>query len=225
MRFLAILTLLALTAPAAAGSRPAVVELFTSQGCSSCPPAEAYLGKLTARSDVIALAFHVTYWDDLGWRDRFALTEAVDRQNVYARNFRSTSVYTPQLIVDGLSGTPGTNLRLEAAADAVPVAVSVVEGGVQVEVGANPRFSSGDILLVPYLRHAVSPIGRGENAGRKLEEFNIVRAIRKLGSWQGDAVRFTVPITSLPPDATDVAVLVQTPGQKAILGAATHPLR
>ena len=85
MRYLVMAALLALSAPSFAGPRPAVVELFTSQGCSSCPPAEAYVGKLTKRTDVIALAFHVTYWDDLGWRDRFALTEAVDRQNVYAQ--------------------------------------------------------------------------------------------------------------------------------------------
>ncbi len=186
--------LLALSAPVCLPEpRPAVVELFTSQGCSSCPPAEAYVGKLTKRTDVIALAFHVTYWDDLGWRDRFALTEAVDRQNVYARNFRSASVYTPQLIVDGLSGTPGTNLRLEAVSDAVPVAVTVADGDVQVEVGTNPHFPAGDVVLVSYLRHAVSAIGRGENAGRQLEEFNIVRGIRKLGPWRGAGAHFTVP--------------------------------
>lgn len=217
--------LLAMTAPSFAETRPAVVELFTSQGCSSCPPAEVYVGKLTARPDVIALAFHVTYWDDLGWRDRFGLTEAVDRQNGYARNFRSATVYTPQLVVDGLTGTPRSDLRLQAVADAVPVAVTVVNGGVQVEVGTNVHFPAADVILVPYLRHAVSAIGRGENAGRQLEEFNIVRGIRKLGSWTGSDSHFAVPIASLPADATDVAVLVQAPGQKAILGAATHALR
>jgi hypothetical protein len=225
MRYLVMAALLGLSAPSFAGTRPAVVELFTSQGCSSCPPAEAYVGKLTTRTDVIALAFHVTYWDDLGWRDRFALTEAVDRQNGYARNFRSASVYTPQLVVDGLSGSPGTNLRLEAVSDAVPVAVTVADGGVQVEVGTNPHFPGGDVVLVAYLRHAVSAIGRGENAGRQLEEFNIVRGIHKLGPWRGAGSHFTVPIGSLPGDATDVAVLVQAPGQKAILGAASQALR
>lgn len=226
MRFLVMgAALLALSAPALPESRPAVVELFTSQGCSSCPPAEAYLGKLTARSDVIALAFHVTYWDDLGWRDRFALTEAVDRQNGYARNFHSATVYTPQLVVDGLSGTPGTNLRLDAVADAVPVGVTVGEGRVQVEVGSNPHFAGGDVILVSYLRHAVSAIGRGENAGRQLEEFNIVRGITKLGPWRGASTRFEVPLSSIAADATDVAVLIQAPGQKAILGAATHAIR
>jgi hypothetical protein len=217
--------LLAMTTPSFAETRPAVVELFTSQGCSSCPPAEVYVGKLTARQDVIALAFHVTYWDDLGWRDRFGLTEAVDRQNGYARNFRSSTVYTPQLVVDGVTGTPRSDLRLQAVADAVPVAVAVVDGGVQVEVGTNVHFPAGDVILVPYLRHAVSAIGRGENAGRQLEEFNIVRGIRKLGSWTGAGSHYAVPIASLPADATDVAVLVQAPGQKAILGAATHALR
>ena len=225
MRYLVIAVLLALTAPSFAETRPAVVELFTSQGCSSCPPAEAYVGKLTKRTDVIALAFHVTYWDDLGWKDRFALTEAVARQNGYARNFRSSTVYTPQLVVDGLSGTPRSDLRLQAASDAVPVTVAVVEGAVQVEVGTNAHFPAGEDILVPYLRHSVTPIGRGENAGRKLEEFNIVRSIRVLGAWAGADSHFTVPIASLPADATDVAVLVQSPGQKAILGAATHPLR
>jgi hypothetical protein len=209
----------------AAFGRPAVVELFTSQGCSSCPPAEVYLGKLTARTDVIALAFHVTYWDDLGWRDRFGLAEAVDRQNLYAKNFRSASVYTPQLVVDGRSGTPGTDLRLAAASDAVPVAVSVASGNVQVEVGSNSHFTAGDVVLVPYLRHAVSAIGRGENAGRKLEEFNIVRGIRKLGAWRGESARFNVPVSSLPADATDVVVLVQEVGQKAIVGAAAGAVK
>jgi hypothetical protein len=103
--------------------------------------------------------------------------------------------------------------------------VTVVDGGVQVEVGTNAHFPAGDVILVPYLRHAVSAIGRGENAGRKLEEFNIVRDIRKVGTWSGTASRFTVPLTSLPTDATDVAVLIQAPGQKAILGAVTQALR
>lgn len=227
MRYLVTGALLFVSALAnAAGPRPAVVELFTSQGCSSCPPAEAYLGKLSARPDVIALAFHVTYWDDLGWRDRFGLTEAVERQNVYARNFRSASVYTPQLIVDGLRGTPSTNLSLAPAADGVPVEVGVGGSELQVEVGAGAGGRSvADVLLVAYLRHAVSAVGQGENAGRKLEEFNIVRGVQTLGVWRGDSTRFSVAVASLPADATDVAVLVQEAGQKGIVGAASHALR
>jgi len=229
-RWIVTTLLLTSTAVAYAGPRPAVVELFTSQGCSSCPPAEAYLGQLSRRPDVIALAFHVTYWDDLGWRDHFALTEAVDRQNVYARNLRRSTVYTPQLIVDGLDDRAGTAARL-AASDGVPVAISVADSNLQVEVGTTSNLSatnvpaSGDVVLISYLRHAVSAIGRGENAGRKLEEFNIVRSIRKLGVWNGGNAKFAVAVGSLPADATDVAVLVQAGGQKAIVGAAARALR
>jgi hypothetical protein len=219
-----MIALLALSGAANASPRPVVIELFTSQGCSSCPPADAYVGKLSTRPDVIALSFHVTYWDDLGWRDRFALTEAVDRQNVYAKNLRRSSVYTPQLIVDGLDDSAGTNARLAAVGDGVPVAVTLTDRDLQVEIGTNPRFTSGDVILVSYLRHAVSAIGRGENAGRKLEEFNIVRGIRKLGSWRSAGARFIVPVASLPADATDVAVLVQGSGQTAIMGAATRSI-
>jgi hypothetical protein len=212
-----------------AHARPVVIELFTSQGCSSCPPADAYVGKLSARPDIIALSFHVNYWDDLGWRDRFALTEAVERQNVYARNLHRASVYTPQLIIDG-SDDGGTNTRAVDSAlsrdrDGVPVALALAGGELRVEVGTNTHFPPGEVILVAYLRHAVSAIGRGENAGRRLEEFNIVRSIRKLGPWRGDNERFSVPLSSLPADATDVAVLVQGTGQTPIVGAAARSLR
>jgi hypothetical protein len=216
--------LLALSGLANASPRPVVIELFTSQGCSSCPPADAYVGKLSTRPDVIALAFHVTYWDDLGWRDRFALTEAVDRQNVYARNLHRSTVYTPQLIVDGVDDRAGTAARLAPVKDGVPVTVTLTDRDLQVEIGTNAQFAGGDVIFVSYLHHAVSAIGRGENAGRKLEEFNIVRSIRKLGPWAGDSVRFDVPRGSIPVDATDVAVLVQAAGQKAIVGAVARSL-
>src|ERR1700726_1474983 len=100
-RLLAVSVVMCCVAHVQGQSRPAVVELFTSEGCSSCPPAEAYLGELAERRDVIALAFHVDYWDDLGWRDRFGLTEAVQRQNAYAKTLRRSSAYTPQVVIDG----------------------------------------------------------------------------------------------------------------------------
>ena len=210
--------------------RPVVVELFTSQGCSSCPPADAYVGKLSARSDVLALSFHVDYWDDLGWRDRFALAQSVERQNIYARNLRRSSVYTPQLVVDGRDDYVGSDGRAVATAlsenrDGVPVGVSVRDSEVLVEIGAQPGVPPSDVMLVAYLRHAVSAIGRGENAGRTLDEFNIVRDIRTLGLWKGQVETFHVSVSSLPPDATNVAVLVQPSGQGPIIGAAAHALR
>src|ERR1700682_3460150 len=94
-----------------AQSRPAVVELFTSEGCSSCPPAEAYVGELAQRRDVLALTFHVDYWDDLGWRDRFGLPEAVERQRTYAKSLRLSSVYTPQVVIDGQGNFIGSDVK------------------------------------------------------------------------------------------------------------------
>ncbi len=227
---MAAATMLCCVAATNAQPRPVVVELFTSQGCSSCPPADAYVGKLSTRADVLALSFHVDYWDDLGWRDRFALAESVKRQNIYARNLGRSSAYTPQLVVDGRDDSVGSDGKAVARAlsenrEGVPVGVSVRDAEVLVEIGAQPGVPPSDVMLVAYLRHAVSAIGRGENAGRTLEEFNIVRNIRTLGVWKGQVETFHVSVSSLPPDATDVAVLVQPSGQAPIIGAAAHALR
>jgi hypothetical protein len=226
---LSLAVMLLCVAAAHAQPRPVVVELFTSQGCSSCPPADAYVGALSTRSDVIALAFHVDYWDDLGWRDRFGLAQSVVRQNIYARNLRRASVYTPQLVIDGRDDALGSDRGAVARAlserrAGVPVAVSVRAAEVVVGMSAQAQVPPSDVTLVAYLHHAVSAIGRGENAGRTLEEFNIVRDIRTLGRWNGQAETFRVPRSSLPRDATDVAVLVQPSGQAPIIGAAAHVL-
>jgi hypothetical protein len=130
-------------------------------------------------------------------------------------------------VIDGKSdaiGPGGASLEraLSSPRDGAPVSVAVREANVLVELGAQPGGPTCDVLLVAFLRHAVSPIGRGENAGRTLEEFNIVRGIRTLGAWKGATESFRVPVSSLPADATDVAVLVQPSGQAPIVGAATH---
>jgi hypothetical protein len=213
-----------------APARPAVVELFTSQGCSSCPPAEAFLRELARRSDVLALSFHVDYWDDLGWRDRFGLTEAVQRQRNYARTLHLASVYTPQVIIDGQADYVGSDRAsigrtLAAARDGVAVTLSLRDGQVLVDLAARPGAAVSDVVLVGYQREAVSAIGRGENSGRTLTEANIVRSIRMLGTWDGGAKRFEARVDSLPRDATDVAVLVQPGGDGRIIGAAACPLR
>jgi hypothetical protein len=229
-QWLAAVLALCCTAAASAQQRPLVVELFTSEGCSSCPPAEAYIGQLSTRADVVALAFHVDYWDDLGWRDRFELAQSVERQNIYARNLHHLSVYTPQLVIDGRFDAVGADggavaRALAAQRTSVPLSVSLHDSAVRVDIGAQSQSPHCDVLLIAYLHHAVSAIGRGENAGRNLEEFNIVREIRPLGAWQGEPKNFQVPITSLPRDATDVAVLIQPSGQGPIVGAAIQPLR
>jgi hypothetical protein len=210
--------------------RPAVVELFTSEGCNSCPPAEAYIGELAQRHDVLALAFHVDYWDDLGWRDRFELPEAVRRQNVYAKTLKLSSIYTPQVVIDGQhdfvgSDRPSIVRALAGNRSGVALALSVHEGEVLVDLGAQEKSAPCDVLLIAYLRAAVSPIGRGENAGRTLKEFNIVREVRSMGRWDGQKQVYRSRVDSLPGDATDVAVLIQPAGQAPIIGAASVAIR
>jgi hypothetical protein len=217
-----------IAAQADAPSRPLVVELFTAQGCSSCPPADAYLGQLSERPDVVALAFHVDYWDSSGWRDRFELRQAVERQNGYERNFHRASAFTPQFVIDGRKDAMDTSSIVQALQeprDAVPVTLAVHEGQVVVDVGEKQGEHASDVVLVAFLRHAVSNVGRGENAGKTLEEFNIVRSMRTLGEWQGAAANYKVSVSSLPSDATNVAVLVQARGAGPIVGAAAQPLR
>ncbi len=218
------------TATAYAQSRPAVVELFTSEGCSSCPPAEAYVGELARRSDVLALTFHVDYWDDLGWRDPFALPESVERQRAYAKALRLSSIYTPQVVVDGHENCVGSDRNsigraLMQQRSGVALALTVREGEVLVDLGARENIASSDVVLVAYRRMAVSHIGRGENAGRTVEEYNIVRKFHSLGRWDGRPRQYRLRVDALPVDATDVAVLVQPLGQAPIIGAAAAALR
>lgn len=210
--------------------RPAVIELFTSQGCSSCPPAEALLGEFSQHPGVVELAFHVDYWDSLGWPDRFASPASTERQRQYARALGRADVYTPQVVVDGRDDFVGSDRgaierALQGVRTGVPVNVAVSAGELVVDLGGGQCLSPSDVLLVAYLRRATSPIGRGENSGRTLQEFNIVRSIRPIGRWDGSMQRLKVALSSLPPDASDVALIVQAQGQGQIIGAATHALR
>jgi len=211
-------------AAAAAVARPLVVELFTSQGCSSCPPADALLGELAARKDILPLAFHVNYWDDLGWRDRFELPQAVQRQSWYARRLGRSSVYTPQLVIDGREDLPGGDRAalervLAGSRSGVPVHITAQGDELAIDLEAVAGLGGGEVLLLSYLPEALTAIGRGENSGRTLKEFNIVRSITTLGSWQGRAASWRVKRSSLPADAACVAVLVQEPEAGFILGA------
>jgi len=212
-------------AESADGARPLVIELYTSQGCSSCPPADAFLGELAERPDVLALAFHVDYWDGLGWPDRFELPIAAQRQARYVRRLRLPSAYTPQMVVDGRNDVAGFDRRgvsqwLGTPHRGVPVQLSVTAGMLIIRVAAAPGSPVGDVLLLPYLRRADTPIGRGENAGRRLREFNVVRGLYPVGRWHGAAAEWRVSLSALPADAGDVAVLVQEPEAGPMIGAA-----
>jgi hypothetical protein len=217
-------------ATAGAENRPVVLELFTSEGCSSCPPAEVIVNELALRPDVLPLSFHVDYWDGLGWHDRFSLASATQRQRGYARTLRRSSVYTPQVVIDGSRDIVGSRRGavMEAVSerrDGVATSVSVSGGTIQIHVGARSHAASADVLLVGYLREATTSIGRGENSGRTLKESNIVLSLNELGQWNGKSCEFQIGMDRLPENVTDIAVLVQSAGQGAILGAAAQPIR
>jgi hypothetical protein len=215
---------------AGAETRPVVLELFTSEGCSSCPPAEVIINELAQRPDVLPLSFHVDYWDDLGWRDRYSLASATERQRVYARTLRRSSVYTPQAVIDGSRDIVGSQRAavMEAVSgrrDGVATLVSVSGGTIRIHVGAGSDAATADVLLVGYLREATTPIGRGENSGRTLKESNIVLWLHELGRWNGKPREFEMSVSRLPENVTDIAVLIQSAGQGAVLGAAAQSIR
>ena len=222
--------LLAVHRTAAAAIRPTVIELFTSEGCSSCPPAELYTAELAQRPDVLALTFHVDYWDHLGWSDRFALPRATQRQRDYAQALHLPSVFTPQTVIDGTASFVGSDRRgigsaLAARREGPPIGLSMRDGEIAIRVPAGQSATPGNILLVAFRRSAVTSIGRGENSGRTIQEVNIVRSLRPLGRWQGRDVEFHLRGDSLPADSTDVAVLIQEDASSAIVGAASMMLR
>ncbi|MBV9018239.1 MAG: DUF1223 domain-containing protein [Alphaproteobacteria bacterium] len=210
-------------APKSAGAetRPTVVELFTSQGCSSCPPADALLGEIAKRPDVIALGFHIDYWDGLGWKDPFSTPQSTARQRAYARQF-GTPIYKPQLVVDGAREMVGFRRDdvIAALREASPAAVAPVTFAADrrsVTIGpAAAASGAGQVLLVRFVQKRTTPVVAGENARRTLEDTNSVETLSTLGELQGTPATFPLD----PPAAGEgVAVLVQAP-DGLILGAA-----
>jgi len=210
-------------------AQPVVVELFTSQGCSSCPPADALLAELARKPNIVALAYHVDYWDDLGWKDPFAIPEAVERQRGYVRRLSKSGAFTPQAVVSGDMSLVGSNraqMTRAIAGDRDALAVVLSKAGTNLLIDLPERWIEPlDVHVVSYLHEATTKIGRGENARRSVKEVNIVRSFKRLGSWNGKPQRMKVPLASLPRDATAVAVLLQRPRQGAIAGADTLALR
>lgn len=224
------LTLGLLGGPAQAEERPAVVELFTSQGCSSCPPADAFLGELAQGGHVLALAYHVDYWDNLGWKDPFASASGTQRQRLYGRALGLSGIYTPQMVVDGHADAVGSDRSAVGAALAGarqgPAIGLVPEGGkLTVSVAAQKGGIPAEVLLVAYLDQAKTKVQRGENAGRSLTEYAIVRGVYPLGRWTGEPASYTIDLSTVASDATHAAVLVQIPGPGAIVGAASARIR
>lgn len=226
-RFTWVLAVWSLLSGAAYADGPVVVELFSSQGCSSCPPADKLLGQIAGRDDVIALSLHVDYWDYLGWKDDFADPSHTVRQRAYARAAGKRMIYTPQMVVGGTEHIVGSKpleltdaLRAHGESD-YPADVRLTRRGdrIRITVTSEGGLPSGGavVQLVTFAPKEQVSIRRGENAGRTLVYHNIVRNWVEVGRWNGSGVyRATVQV----PEGLGIAVLVQAQGPGRIYGAA-----
>ncbi|MCG5236531.1 DUF1223 domain-containing protein [Xanthobacter oligotrophicus] len=204
--------------------RLTVVELFTSQGCSSCPPADANLVALSRRPDVLALSFSVTYWDHLGWRDTFGKPEFTKRQYAYEPQLGERGPFTPQMVVNGRISRVGFNLAeiertISAAAPLSGPDIALGPREVSIDRGAAPP-AEADIWLVAYDPNVVEvPVRRGENSGRTLPHVRVVHRLERLGGWDGKPLHIA---RSETPSGLLTAVLVQLPSGGPILSAVTE---
>ncbi|MBS0361329.1 MAG: DUF1223 domain-containing protein [Proteobacteria bacterium] len=199
-----------------------VVELYTSQGCSSCPPADLAVAAISARPDILALSFGVTYWDNLGWKDTFAQQAFTDRQWAYAKGLRHNQVATPQVVVNGRLDTVGQSVaQIDQALRAAPLqaggpGVTLTAAKVSLSGGAPARPAA--VWLVVYDPNVEQiPVKRGENTGKTLPIKNAVRQLKRLGEWSGGDKSFAIPAS---PAGLKTAVLVQAGAGGPILAAA-----
>lgn len=224
------------TEPASEPAQPVVVELFTSQGCSSCPPADAYLMQLAKDPGILALSLHVDYWNGLGWKDPFSSPEVTVRQRSYARNLGAHYVYTPQMVVMGAAHAVGSNrsdvARLIAdtragMAPAPTVAIDhMARNTLTIRVGAGQVKGRATVWLVSYDTRHETRVAAGENGGRTLAYSNVVRGIRSVGAWDGSATSLTVDVTEEMNDGyQNCAVLVQAGETGPIVASASMPMR
>lgn len=212
------------------GNAPVVVELYTSQGCSSCPPADALLGEIARIPNVVALAFHVDYWDYIGWQDRFAIPQAASRQSAYVAALGLPSGFTPQVVIDGRASFVGSDRRhitaaLSEGSQNIPVIAAVVNGELRVSLPERHGQRDFDVNVAAFVPEATTVIVRGENSGRTLTEYNVVRQFRSIGTWSGENELLRIPLISFPNEATRVAVFLQRSRQGAIAGSAIAVLR
>mgnify|MGYP001359808819 CR=1 FL=1 len=232
--------LIATFAVASAAEPRALLELFTSQGCSSCPPADKLLGELTVDPSLIALSLPIDYWDYLGWKDTLASPAHSARQRAYARVRGDRQVYTPQIVVNGMMHVLGSDKvaieRTIAQTDrrsgvmSVPVSMVVNGNGLSVKIeSAESERQAGEVWLCPLVKAIAVAIGRGENRGRTVTYHNVVRRWLKLGDWTGAASTWNVPLSEIKADGIDAAAVVVQEGTRdkpgIILGAAYTPLQ
>ncbi len=215
-----------------------VIELFTSQGCPACPPADRLLAELARRPDTVALSFAVDTWDYIGWKDTLASRASTARQRAYATARGDRRVFTPQVIVDGVAAEVGADkeaiLRDTAVpsgrdgAMSVPLAVAETGAEVVVTVGAAPiddtvptvTAKSAGIYVLRVVRSATVAIGRGRNSGRDITYTNVVRAMTRVGDWDGKAARFAMPDLAGEDEGFVVLLQADPPGRPGVILAA-----
>ena len=238
---LGVCAIVAIIRPAHAEPR-AVVELFTSQGCSSCPPADQIIGELAKDPSVIALSLPIDYWDYLGWKDTLADSRFSARQKAYSHMRGEREVYTPQVVVNGSAHVIGSDrARIESAieetkkADAVmSVPISMTLAGKQINIsvaasGKGPAAAHGEVWICSISKAVPIAIGRGENRGREITYHNVVRNLLKVGDWNGTSDSWTVPLENIYREGVDAAVVYVQDGNRdkpgPMLGAAYTSLR
>jgi hypothetical protein len=237
---LGVCAIVAIIRPAHADPR-AVVELFTSQGCSSCPPADQIIGELAKDPNVIALSMPIEYWDYLGWKDTLADSRFSARQKAYSQMRGDRDVYTPQVIVNGSANVIGSDRaaidsaiqRTQKGAGVMSVPVTMTLSGKQINVSvaaskaANPGH--GEVWICSVSKAVPISIGRGENRGREVTYYNVVRNLLKVGDWNGSSGSWSVPLENISRDGVDAAVVYVQDGNREkpgpMLGAAYTALR
>ena len=232
---LSVCAIIAIIRPAHADPR-AVVELFTSQGCSSCPPADKVIGELAKDPDVIALSMPIDYWDYLGWKDTLADSRFSARQKAYSHMRGDRDVYTPQAVVNGSAHVIGSDRAgIESAIRdteksigvmSVPVTMTLTGRQINVSVAAAkaPSVGHGEVWICSVSKAVPIMIGRGENRGREVTYHNVVRSLLKVGDWNGSSGSWTVPLENISREGVDAAVVYVQDGNRdkpgPMLGAA-----
>jgi hypothetical protein len=221
----------------AAQTKPrAVIELFTSQGCSSCPAADKLMTEMAKDVSLIVLTLPVDYWDYLGWKDTLAHSTFTNRQKTYAAMRSDRQVYTPQAIVNGAAHAVGSErssidkavLKTKEQGDilSVDLAIEKASTGMRVKIaGSTAQGAAGHLWVLPLVSERSVKIGRGENSGRSLTYTNVVRGLTRIASWNGEAVTIDIPAASIPADAEGFVVLLQGGTDKKasqVLGAVRH---
>ncbi|MGJ4892498.1 DUF1223 domain-containing protein [Bradyrhizobium sp. HKCCYLR20261] len=237
---LGVCAVIAFVRPAAADPR-AVIELFTSQGCSSCPPADKVLGDLARDPTIIALSLPIDYWDYLGWKDTLADSRFTARQRAYSRARGDREVYTPQAVVNGSVHVIGSDRdAIEGAIEetarggavmSVPVSLSIEGQELTVAVAAAGEHAPrkhGEVWVGSIARVVPIQVARGENGGRELTYYNVVRGLMKLGDWNGSPMNWSVPLDKIAREGVDGAVVYLQDGSRdrpgLMLGAALSDL-